>query len=98
MRKSCRLIKTPPSLTGMAPPPRRARMSDAASTPGASMSAQHERERLRSYEKLFIGGNWTTPSSSRVIEVISPTTEEIIAHVPEGQAADIDAAVAAARH
>jgi aldehyde dehydrogenase (NAD+) len=63
-----------------------------------SAVAQHKRGRLRSYEELFIGGNWTTPSSSRVIEVISPTTEEIIAHVPEGQAADVDAAVAAARH
>jgi aldehyde dehydrogenase (NAD+) len=63
-----------------------------------SVTAQRERESLRSYDKLFIGGHWTTPSSSRVIEVISPTTEEVIAHVPEGQAADVDAAVAAARH
>jgi aldehyde dehydrogenase (NAD+) len=55
-------------------------------------------ERLRSYDKLLIGGRWTAPSSSRVIGVISPTTEETIAHVPEGQAADIDEAVAAARH
>jgi aldehyde dehydrogenase (NAD+) len=63
-----------------------------------SAAAQRKRERLRSYDQLFIGGHWTTPSSSGVIEVISPTTEEIIAHVPEGQAADVDAAVAAARH
>ena len=54
-------------------------------------------ERLRSYDKLFIGGRWEDPSSQRVIDVISPTTEEKIAHIPEGQAADIDAAVAAAR-
>jgi aldehyde dehydrogenase (NAD+) len=54
-------------------------------------------ESLRSYDKLFIGGHWVEPSSSGVIDVISPTTEENIAHVPEGQAADIDAAVAAAR-
>ena len=54
-------------------------------------------ERLRSYDKLLIGGRWTAPSSSRVINVISPTTEQTIAHVPDGQAADIDAAVAAAR-
>jgi aldehyde dehydrogenase (NAD+) len=59
--------------------------------------AQPKRESLRSYDKLFIGGRWTTPSSSAVIDVISPTTEATIAHVPEGQAADIDAAVAAAR-
>jgi aldehyde dehydrogenase (NAD+) len=62
-----------------------------------SAVAQRKQESLRSYEKLFIGGRWEDPSSSRVIDVISPTTEEKIAHVPEGQAADIDAAVAAAR-
>jgi aldehyde dehydrogenase (NAD+) len=59
--------------------------------------AQPKRESLRSYDKLFIGGRWEDPSSPRVIHVISPTTEATIAHVPEGQAADIDAAVAAAR-
>jgi aldehyde dehydrogenase (NAD+) len=61
-----------------------------------SVAAQRK-ENLRSYDKLFIGGRWTSPSSSRVIDVISPTTEANVAHVPEGQAADIDAAVAAAR-
>src|SRR5690242_8592155 len=54
--------------------------------------------RLRSYDKLLIGGRWEDPSSQRVIDVISPTTEDKIAQVPEGQTADIDAAVAAARH
>jgi aldehyde dehydrogenase (NAD+) len=58
----------------------------------------HMSERLPTYDKLFIGGRWEDPSSRRVIDVISPTTEEKITHVPEGQAADIDAAVAAARH
>lgn len=64
------------------------------------MSAVEHRkqESLRSYDKLFIGGRWTNPSSSRLIDVISPTTEKTIACVPEGQAGDIDAAVAAARH
>jgi aldehyde dehydrogenase (NAD+) len=60
--------------------------------------AQPKRESLRSYDKLFIGGRWEDPSSPRLIHVISPTTEQKIAHVPEGQAADIDAAVASARH
>jgi aldehyde dehydrogenase (NAD+) len=63
-----------------------------------SAAVRPKRASLRSYDKLLIGGRWATPSSSGVIEVISPTTEEIVAHVPEGQAADIDAAVAAARH
>jgi aldehyde dehydrogenase (NAD+) len=63
-----------------------------------SAAVRPKQASLRSYDKLLIGGRWATPSSSGVIEVISPTTEEIVAHVPEGQAADIDAAVAAARH
>nr|WP_249011110.1 aldehyde dehydrogenase [Conexibacter sp. DBS9H8] len=37
------------------------------------------------------------PSSDRVIEVVSPITEEVVATVPEAQNADVDAAVAAAR-
>jgi betaine-aldehyde dehydrogenase len=52
---------------------------------------------VKSYDKLFIGGNWTAPASSRTIEVINPTTEEVCGSVPESVEADIDAAVAAAR-
>ncbi|WP_439955961.1 aldehyde dehydrogenase family protein [Nocardia kruczakiae] len=49
------------------------------------------------YDKLFIDGAWVAPASERIIDVISPATEEIIARVPEGVEADIDAAVGAAR-
>jgi acyl-CoA reductase-like NAD-dependent aldehyde dehydrogenase len=49
------------------------------------------------YEKLFIGGEWVTPSSSRTIEVVSASTEELIGRVPEAVEADIDAAVVSAR-
>ncbi|MDP7705192.1 MULTISPECIES: aldehyde dehydrogenase [unclassified Mycobacterium] len=52
---------------------------------------------LRSYDKLFIGGRWRKPSTSRRITVVSPHTEEPIAEVPAGSAGDVDAAVAAAR-
>ena len=52
---------------------------------------------MKSYDKLFIGGNWTAPASTRTIEVINPTTEEVCGSVPEAVEADIDAAVAAAR-
>lgn len=52
---------------------------------------------LKSYDKLFIGGKWVEPSSDKVIEVVSPITEELLATVPEAQPADIDKAVAAAR-
>ncbi|ALL79616.1 aldehyde dehydrogenase (plasmid) [Pseudonocardia sp. EC080610-09] len=49
------------------------------------------------YESLFIGGEWVAPSSSRTIEVVSASTEELIGRVPEAVDRDVDAAVAAAR-
>ena len=52
---------------------------------------------MTSYDRLFIGGAWVEPSSSSVIEVISPTTEEVVGTVPEAQEADVDRAVAVAR-
>src|SRR5262245_17906173 len=52
---------------------------------------------MQVHERLFIGGEWVTPSSTATIEVICPATEEVIARVPEAREADIDRAVAAAR-
>jgi aldehyde dehydrogenase (NAD+) len=49
------------------------------------------------YDKLFIGGKWTEPSTSEVIEVHCPATGEYVGKVPRAAAADVDAAVAAAR-
>jgi len=46
---------------------------------------------------LFIDGQWVTPHGSGAIEVIDPSTEAPIGAVPNGSAADVDAAVAAAR-
>ncbi len=48
-------------------------------------------------DALFIGGTWTEPATDAVLEVVSPHSEEVVARVPEGTPADIDAAVAAAR-
>jgi len=49
------------------------------------------------YDTLFIGGKWTAPSSSDVIEVHCPATGEYVGKTPLAAAADVDAAVAAAR-
>lgn len=49
------------------------------------------------YDKLFIGGKWVKPSTADVIEVHSPATGEYVGKVPMAAAADVDAAVAAAR-
>ena len=52
---------------------------------------------IRDYDRLFIGGDWVAPEGTDTISVISPSTEEVIARVPDGTEADIDKAVAAAR-
>ncbi|BBZ11097.1 aldehyde dehydrogenase [Mycobacterium branderi] len=57
------------------------------------MSQSHKTE----YDKLFIGGKWAEPSSTDVIEVRCPATGDYVGRVPLAAAADVDAAVAAAR-
>ncbi len=47
--------------------------------------------------KLLIDGKWRDSKSGKTFETINPATEEVIAHVAEGDAADIDLAVKAAR-
>ncbi|MDB5971902.1 MAG: aldehyde dehydrogenase [Hydrocarboniphaga sp.] len=47
---------------------------------------------------FFIGGEWVKPATSRQFKIVNATTEEIIALVPEAAEADVDRAVAAARH
>ncbi len=46
---------------------------------------------------FFIGGEWIAPAGGETIEVIDPTTEEVIGRVPEGTPEDVDRAVEAAR-
>jgi aldehyde dehydrogenase (NAD+) len=48
-------------------------------------------------DRLFIGGEWVEPAGDGVIEVINPTTEEVVGRIPEGTAEDADRAVTAAR-
>ena len=49
------------------------------------------------WDKLFIGGKWVEPSTSDVIEVRSPATDEVVGRVPLASEADVNAACAAAR-
>lgn len=46
---------------------------------------------------FFIDGDWAAPASGETLQVVSPHSEQVVATVPEGSKADIDAAVAAAR-
>jgi betaine-aldehyde dehydrogenase len=48
-------------------------------------------------DAFFIDGGWVAPATDATLTITSPHSEELVATVPEGSAADIDAAVAAAR-
>ncbi|HKE72941.1 MAG TPA: aldehyde dehydrogenase [Acidimicrobiales bacterium] len=52
---------------------------------------------MQTKDTLYIGGDWVAPATTQTIEVISPTTEEVIARVPEATEGDVDRAVAAAK-
>ena len=46
---------------------------------------------------MLIDGSWVEAASGKTFPVYDPATEEIIAHVAEGEGEDIDRAVRAAR-
>jgi aldehyde dehydrogenase (NAD+) len=48
--------------------------------------------------QCFIGGQWVPAQSGKTFDTINPATEEPIAQVAEGDAADVDLAVEAARN
>lgn len=52
---------------------------------------------MKTYDKFYINGQWVDPKGSDTTEIVDSATEEIIAEVPLGSAADVDDAVAAAK-
>ena len=52
---------------------------------------------LSSPKQMLIDGEWVAATSGNTFAVCNPATEETIAHAAEGEAADIDLAVTAAR-
>ncbi|MHB1013406.1 MAG: aldehyde dehydrogenase family protein [Desulfobacteria bacterium] len=48
-------------------------------------------------ETLYIDGRWVPSAGTGRIDVICGSTEEVMARIPEGNAADVDAAVRSAR-
>jgi len=52
---------------------------------------------LRRRHTLFIDGGYVQSHSSQTLEVINPATDQVIAHVADADAADVDAAVESAR-
>jgi betaine-aldehyde dehydrogenase len=51
---------------------------------------------MKTYQH-YINGEFVAPQGSATIDVIDPSTTEVIAKVPDGLASDVDRAVAAAR-
>jgi betaine-aldehyde dehydrogenase len=49
-------------------------------------------------EEIFINGEFVENASSNWIPVYDPSTEEVIAEIPDASIADVDKAIAAARH
>jgi aldehyde dehydrogenase (NAD+) len=52
---------------------------------------------VKAYDSIYINGAWVPAQGTDTAEVIDSATEEVIGRVPLGNAADVDAAVAAAR-
>jgi aldehyde dehydrogenase (NAD+) len=52
---------------------------------------------MKDYRKFYIDGKWVAPSESHDFAVVNPATEEPIATISLGSAADVDRAVAAAK-
>jgi acyl-CoA reductase-like NAD-dependent aldehyde dehydrogenase len=52
---------------------------------------------MKAYDKLYIDGAWVPSTGTGTIDVYDSTNGEAIASIPDGAAADVDAAVAAAR-
>ena len=52
---------------------------------------------MRTYDRLYIGGEWVAPHSGRVIGSVDPSDETVWAEVAEADEVDVDRAVAAAR-
>ena len=52
---------------------------------------------MREYLKFYIDGKWVEPVELKTLDVINPATEEVCGKIALGAAADVDAAVMAAR-
>ncbi|MFZ9532825.1 MAG: aldehyde dehydrogenase family protein, partial [Ilumatobacteraceae bacterium] len=51
---------------------------------------------MTNYQKFFINGKWVASSSNDSIQVFDSTDESVMATIPAGTAADVDAAAKAA--
>ncbi|MFL6136485.1 MAG: aldehyde dehydrogenase family protein [Frankiaceae bacterium] len=52
---------------------------------------------MHDHDTIYVDGAWVPSAGAGRIEVVDPRTEEVVGHVPDGTAEDVDAAVRAAR-
>ncbi|MFF3573808.1 aldehyde dehydrogenase family protein [Nocardia jiangxiensis] len=52
---------------------------------------------VETYDEVYVGGAWVAAHSAARLDVTDPATEQVYAHVPDGDEVDIDRAVVAAR-
>ncbi|MEV4112684.1 aldehyde dehydrogenase [Nonomuraea sp. NPDC049695] len=54
-------------------------------------------DQLMYRREFYVGGEWVKPAGDEVLQVISPSSEEVVGEVPVATSEDMDRAVAAAR-
>jgi succinate-semialdehyde dehydrogenase/glutarate-semialdehyde dehydrogenase len=65
--------------------------------PQHTLKTDQETIDLRAYTRgLYIDGQWRQAANGRLIEVVDPSTERVIAEVPDADGVDVEAAVEAA--
>jgi phenylacetaldehyde dehydrogenase len=69
-------------------------MAQSSTMPSLTPQVQ---EFVRAPRRMLIYGAWVEAASSKIFPIYDPSTEDIIAHVAEGEAEDIDRAVQTAR-
>lgn len=52
---------------------------------------------MKTFDRIYVGGAWVPSEGTGALEVVNSATEEVMGRIPDGVAADVDRAVAAAR-
>ncbi|MGV9899897.1 aldehyde dehydrogenase family protein, partial [Streptomyces tendae] len=52
---------------------------------------------MKAHDGMYIDGAWRPADGRDTIDVVNPADEQVIGHVPAGNALDVDTAVRAAR-
>jgi aldehyde dehydrogenase (NAD+) len=52
---------------------------------------------MQDRDRIYVGGAWVPSTATTTIDVVNPTTEEVLGRTPDGTPEDVDRAVAAAK-